>query len=370
MSESSREGEYENLVGQPNAVTAALLDTLKEIQADSGLARWEELRNAVTSDTAISKALGELSRTRIDPRLFANPLSEVAKQLTSPNASIDKWGEELRGLTESLKHIRQKSWLTEISSGLKGLSTTHCEFEDVLSVNLKSAMDRLVPTASSMAALSKRLWAPAFDFEAYEERERRSLVIAANEGWFIQPECPASLSVRIEKCSEDPKLLCELFLGVLAIDSDAIESRLKSNFPSLAHIVEEAFNLHKEERYIGSVPLFLICADGISKIQTGKSVYTNASKRDGDNRKPIQVAEHVRKFDINAGMSACFEVLCTQHALSSNRNGPLNRHTVLHGENANYHSIENSFRALSFLGFVGWLLAPDAGHLSPRIDVA
>jgi len=144
-----------------------------------------------------------------------------------------------------------------------------------------------------------------------------------------------------------------LFTYFIERDLKAVEQRLLRDHPEHAHFIEEAFRLHKEERYIASVPVFLLVADGLSKASTGKSVYTGKS-----NGVP-QIADWARRQDFDSWTQTFFSVLCKHHALSQHTPGLLNRHKVLHGEDLSYNTKTNSLRALSFVGFVGWLLAPD-----------
>jgi hypothetical protein len=116
---------------------------------------------------------------------------------------------------------------------------------------------------------------PVIDWKAKEENDERRLRFAARNNWFIQPETYASFMREIEECNEDIEALDELFMEMTSALIPEVTSRLISNYPNRAVILQEAFTLHAEERYYASIPLFLLSAEGIAKDVCNKSVFNH-----------------------------------------------------------------------------------------------
>lgn len=265
---------------------------------------------------------------------FAAPLAGLSEMLTQ-YAQANK--QQQKVIEESIKQIREASWLKELGRLFQGLGNG-----PQLAFDLQKKPEQAL----------NLLRFPIIDWEGYLEREVKSLAFAASYGWFIQPESDATISKHVEELEGNPEELDVLFTYFIERDMKAIEQRLVLDHPEHALFVQEAFKLHREERYIASVPIFLLVADGLSKASTGKSVFTGKSKGSP------QIADWIRQQDFDSWADTFFGVLGKHHALSQHTPGRLNRHKVLHGEDLTYHTKENSLRAMSFVGFVGWLLAP------------
>ena len=273
------------------------------------------------------------------------PLADLSEVLTQ-YAQADKQQQKI--FAENIKQIREASWLKELGQLFQGLGN-----------GIQLAFDLQKKQEQALSLLRF----PVVDWDAYLEREGKSLAFAASFGWFIQPESDATISSYVEELESNPEQLDVLFTYFIERDMGAIEQRLTLTHPEHAHFLEEAFKLHREGRYIASVPVFLLVADGLAKAATGKSVFTGKSKG------APQIAGWVRQQDFDSWGDTFFGVLCRHHALSQHMPGRLNRHKVLHGEDLTYNTKTNSLRALSFVGFVGWLLAPDGELLkSLKLD--
>lgn len=312
------------------------------------------LEGVFASNAELKRATELVQSFKLDTSAFSAPLAELASQVAQKHESLERWRSTLQGFDDALKNVRASAWLADMERAAARISAEQRELFQAFSV---PGLDEFL----------RRLRIPRFDLEEFSRRERRAMATAGSMGWFVQPEAPASFGEYVLECDTDPSAFDALFIDLMTEVERDVEQRLVEAFPARGHIAAEAFQLHRENRYVASVPLFLLCADGISKARTGKSVFTKASKALTGHGQGVQIADHVRKHDIDAGMTACFEVLCSQHSLALHRPGQLNRHKVLHGEDPSYGSRENSFRAMSFLGFVGWLLDPSKNYLKPRV---
>jgi hypothetical protein len=301
----------------------------------------------------LKAALEAVNRVRLDVSQFEAPLLEIARTCVQGLNEKAGWLKSLGAFDDSLKRVRESSWLKEFSETLTAVQKNREGFERLL--------EGLSPRLDAANHFLEKL--ASFDYEAYTKQERRSLQFAAKYGWFPQPEAPASLGKQVAGYTDNPQGLDQLFVEVTEPILEAIEARLAASYPEQAHIFREAFALHREGRYIASVPLLFLGADAISSSQTKTSVFTQ-SRKQTKYKARTQVVEWVDGKVVSPGMDPFFELICGQHALNLPSMGLLNRHKVMHGEDTNYHSRENSFRAVSFLGFVGWLLSPSEGHLS------
>ena len=319
----------------------AILDWTKSTEA---LRIHESLRQSFGSIAEQAKTVKLLETIRIDPRIISSKFDGLSKELFQPNELRQALHRQLDELNGELGRAREMVYLREIASGLPEITEA---YRKMFSFDLKSHAEKVLKSISN----------PLVDWSEYEEREARTLSLAAANGWFSQPETDAGLGKYIEECGDDSELLDNLFIHFIERDFDSIEKRIGEAFPSIEHIFKEAFLLHRECRYIASVPLYFIAADGISKLVTGKNAFN------GNGKGATQIADWVGNKDIDSWAEVFFNIISSHHALSQPNPGLLNRHKVLHGQDLAYHTKVNSLKALSFLGFIGWLLSPNGDFI-------
>lgn len=191
-----------------------------------------------------------------------------------------------------------------------------------------------------------------FDWEAMYERNEQALRKAAKHNWFIQPETTSTFAVDIQDCVRDASQINELFMEMTNGLKNEIRTRLVNDHPDRAPIIDEMFRLHDEGRYFASIPLAMICAEGIAQHESNASIFNT-------NNSVPQIAKWIEKQDLPRLAKAFLSSLAEPHPMSRPRPGELNRHAVLHGSDTQYGTEMFSLQAISLLGFVGWAFAAD-----------
>ncbi|MFW7342855.1 hypothetical protein V0R37_15105 [Pollutimonas sp. H1-120] len=204
---------------------------------------------------------------------------------------------------------------------------------------------------------------PRIDWDALHARDERALRFAARQNWFIQPETFYTFTADIDECGEDAAQLDELFMAMLKAIKTDVEKRLLADYPKHAPLIEEMFRLHDEGRFLASIPLALICAEGIAYSVTQKSVFNL------DKNRPA-IAGWLDKQDLPKLAKAFLASLTEQHPMSKPRPNKLSRHRVLHGNQTDYGTEIFSYQAISLLGFVGWAFAEEGlvNDHEPAVD--
>ena len=218
--------------------------------------------------------------------------------------------------------------------------------------------------------------APSYDFfigesikllgDLREAVQRISLVIADKEihqvlmthGWVFPWGVPVADIERIVSLfSHDPdeadRIMCNWFDDM----AEDIRDSLIDSFPSREHILRDAFEAHKTNKFNLSIPVFLAQADGMWKERCEKHLFTRerdmAIKSLANDHADSSLIRHLALALLNP----------TFPLFISERNRPpdfagLNRHQVVHGESLDYGTRTNSLKAMAFLEYCGMIL-PD-----------
>lgn len=219
----------------------------------------------------------------------------------------------------------------------------------------------------SLVALAPRLteWARGVEcaaerlqhlLQARNEREKEVLKILAEHNWWADDEwdvfmmCRAAEEIEAGRAQVVDDLLCEWYDKVL----DTKQRSLRSRFPTRAPLLDAALFAHKRQEYALSVPVFLIQAEGIWWNQTRQAIYSSKNR-------PSE-KELIEKYNFPLSLLAylmLFTIPLPINYTSKERDMDftgLNRNMVLHGEDVDYATRENSCKALSFLCFVASVL--------------
>jgi hypothetical protein len=217
---------------------------------------------------------------------------------------------------------------------------------------------QLAPVARALQPVVRML--ASIDWEAWWQAEREAFLAGAAAGWFLQPEMPLRL-VQLGPNGELPSNFEAVFRAELSSVLPDIESRLASSFPDRRQLIEQAFALHREGRYIASVPLFLNCAEGIVAEATNLSPFNLSGKSP-------EVAAWAKRLPLERLDEMLAAALTVKHPLSKHTGH--SRHRINHGKSIDYGTETTSLGALSFLGFVGWLFCPNDGPLAKAAEKA
>ena len=175
----------------------------------------------------------------------------------------------------------------------------------------------------------------------------------ADDGWFLDPEMSAVSIAHVARAMKNGEALGEVtpsMVNYFHRHLDAIQLRAVQVAPLRGPVLVDAFGAHREEKYSLSVPCLLAQADGI----LAEHFERNSVFRSRDRSR-------IAGGDARGIGAAMAEILLSRHPLwlrqgeRSSSVGGLNRHAVLHGEDWEYGTRENSLRAVSFLNFACWL---------------
>jgi hypothetical protein len=185
--------------------------------------------------------------------------------------------------------------------------------------------------------------------ETYPARMKDGLLSMNQFGWYLDMNMGASKPIKFKQAvdagreAEAEQIIVTHFESRFA----AILNELSQALPTRAEILRAAFEAHKDQKYVLSIPVLLAQVDGIcfdvadAHLFMGKErskVRTYLSERAGSEITRAILAP------LEAGMPV---------ALSSSRRptdfSGLNRHQVIHGESVDYGTKENSLRAISLL---------------------
>ena len=132
----------------------------------------------------------------------------------------------------------------------------------------------------------------------------------------------------------------------------SIEAILSQQFPHRAAILKKAFAAHRCRDYELAIPVFLIQADGIAREIIGGDVYSRQAKK----RQKLKTFVESNTFD--ELQKEIIELLLLPLPLNASTGdsmlikGVLTRHEILHGNQTDYASATNSYRAISWLQYV------------------
>lgn len=144
---------------------------------------------------------------------------------------------------------------------------------------------------------------------------------------------------------------------------DEITNEILLLCPNRSEILNAAFNLHKQENYIASIPLFIIQADGICDDEQHGYFFTanrgekkaagkiTDSFENNDLKFEFFTSIALELFETHKGSQISAPIKSNTH--DQKKNGP-NRSGILHGDkdHLDYGSKLNSYKAVSFLAFI------------------
>lgn len=224
----------------------------------------------------------------------------------------------------------------------------------------------LEPTLQSFAIIT-RVYGPLFRqinatlaksaqaAKKWQIARKEDVTVMADNGWypnwytfFYYPESPISS-------------LDELMERHLEENWDAITAKILKYCSSRKHILENAFELHKQGNYVASIPLFFSQADGICSEVLKSFLFTGNTTQE-------KLNELIIKGEIEANMLT--DIFLEPFKLKNHHNAGIsksslaakskapNRNGILHGhrKHLDYGTKMNSLKAFSLLSFIVYIL--------------
>jgi hypothetical protein len=204
-----------------------------------------------------------------------------------------------------------------------------------------------------IAAISKLKIPTQEQWKALSESRKEAALLLAKRGWFIPLDMTLgeidALFRKIEMGEEDEvEVLVETRLEARLV---GIHAELVSHFLDLAPMLNEAFELHHNGKYFGSVALFLSISEGI-----GRRIFQASPLSRGQLKK---IEEWIGSRWPDDPLFGWFLTTISE-VLPINDNtanlgiyvNPLNRHAVLHGLCSDHGTKRHSLKAVSWLEYV------------------
>lgn len=168
------------------------------------------------------------------------------------------------------------------------------------------------------------------------------VVALAEEGWYLDPKLPVNacgvLAAVLAK--GDAAAVSEWLVKHFRQRADEIEVEVAETFPRRTHILQEAFEAHRQKNYSLSIPAFLAQADGMCSDAFALHLFTGRPGR--------RVAE-LRKTNKNIMLDPLLRLLGARLAAG------INRHEILHGRDLRYGTEANSLKAISLLAYLSFV---------------
>lgn len=195
----------------------------------------------------------------------------------------------------------------------------------------------------------------AEDIRTWPKWQRELLAKAALNGWYVNWHTPITINKPI---AQDKPTLDAFMVGHLTQDWNDIVSSIVSAVPERREVISCAFELHKERRYIASIPLFLAQADGVCAEYLGAHLFTDKEQREEQLAK-LQASNGVFAAVVlqPLGLHTQFGAGISKSSRNRKKLAP-NRNGILHGsrKHLDYGTEINSLKAFSLLAFVVYVL--------------
>jgi len=266
-------------------------------------------------------------------------------------SSLNKISENLRiGFPASRSMLKVTESLNRVTTGLIP------KFEAINKANqqFSKSLGGLTSFMSSLPKIN-----PDF-MVGLEERIKEQTLFFADQGWFFDDQMPMTLHQVKKLFEEDNHDEANLyFKDYFSENIDRIKLEIVQQFNHRKEFLEDAFEAHNLKKYSLSIPVLLAQADGVSQEKTNYQLYNKKSIK-GDKIIP-KISEYIEELvdDQSSSYGDLYLYPLTHlipiHASASDRGenfNQLNRHLVLHGESLDYHTEENSLKAISWLNYV------------------
>jgi hypothetical protein len=190
----------------------------------------------------------------------------------------------------------------------------------------------------------------------------------ADKGWYflcgdLTPRAIDDIVRMIDNKQDED--LEESIRDFARLQVDKILQKVKTDWPHRFHILNDAFEAHKQRLYTLSIPCLLAQADGMSYEILGVSFF---GKNSGVPKTKKALEEFSEKNGKNVFFTGITDLLLDPLRMVSSvsvntedRNekrkqdpsyGPLNRHGALHGADVDYATEPNGLRTIMIIGYL------------------
>jgi hypothetical protein len=256
--------------------------------------------------------------------------------------------------------VRDSKQAEALIAGLEKALAPLRDFHDRLLKTIELNQDKIASAAERALVILQGIQTMARDLP---EHMRMACSELAAHGWYIDGDFGAGFAgdlVRALRAGNHEWVNAQLIADYRE-RLPTIKAALFECYPRRVKILSATFVAHERGEYELSVPVFLAQADGICLDVTKQSMF----RKDWRSGKPA-VAQYAESFDSDEFHSAVLAPLKVVHSIALSEKerrkgfGGPNRHQVLHGEVVDYGTELNSFKAISLLSYLSWVLRLDA----------
>ena len=191
---------------------------------------------------------------------------------------------------------------------------------------------------------------------------------ASEMGWYFNWETPASSC--FEATDKGKETLDAFMVMHLENDWEKLTKLIIQLCPDRSEILNEAFSLHAERRYIASIPLLLSQTDGICAEYLGAFLFSEHDRRAEQIESTLENSEN-KLLDLFLSVlknKNQYSKGIGKSSLSHKEKGP-NRNGILHGsrKHLDYGTKINSLKCFSLLAFTVFVLVDSKEKNSHRL---
>jgi hypothetical protein len=190
---------------------------------------------------------------------------------------------------------------------------------------------------------------------------RITVLSLAQRGWYLDPKLTMRQTMYVlEVYSRGAHRKAEQLLSrYYEKHLSTIEREVCNMSPSRAKILRAAFWAHRRKKYGLSVPILLMQADGMCLDVLNTQLFQRRSGRPATAEALGALSAPTLAF--LAPLMEPVPITASRQERTTLPPGEINRHAIIHGESVTYGTRVNSFKAISLLRYLAWMLPSPNG---------
>jgi hypothetical protein len=186
---------------------------------------------------------------------------------------------------------------------------------------------------------------------------REHAALLARCGWYPDPHRTIKYAQQILALytAGAPRKADQMFAQYYAQQLPTIERETLAAFPVRAPLFRAAFWAHRRRKYVLAIPALLAQADGVCADTLNAQLFS----RGPDGRPKIARSIESKGQLVGAFLNAIAQpapLTASRRERLALHEATLNRHAILHGEDLKYGTRINSFKTISLISYLAWLL--------------
>lgn len=183
----------------------------------------------------------------------------------------------------------------------------------------------------------------------------------ASHGWWVDSQFePLFVSFLIGLLPNELDQLDPMMEEHFESRREAIEQRLLDEYPERANILKESFKAHDNAQYSLAILGFLSSADGIWRDRCGRHLFSDGGAISAFRDLEDDITDDLLSAFLSDLTNRIPLIYNEQQRSAEASFNDLNRHQVMHGESADYGTRTNSFKAMSLLQFIDFIIPEPA----------